>query len=179
VLVSGCDGYLRAIQIEDGREIGKLDLGSYMGASAAVRENRAYVGTFENEVLCVDLETLEICWRYRHPRRQFPFLSSAAVTENLVLIGGRDKMLHAIHRDSGQTAWTFSTAARIDSSPVVIDDRVICPSGSGLIYLLDLHTGELKWEFDSGDSFVSSPSVAKGRIVVGTESGLVYCFAGS
>jgi len=176
VLISGCDSYLRVIRIEDGHEIGKVDLGAYVGASPAVRDGRAYVGTFENEILCIDLEELQIVWKYRNPRRHFPFYSSASVTQNLVIVGGRDKMLHSIHRGSGLAAWTFATKGRIDSSPVTVGIRVIGASTSGLLYVLDLLTGEVIWQFDSGDSFLSSPSVATGSFVISSENGLVYCF---
>ena len=35
-------------------------------------------------------------------KRQFPFFASAAITENSVIIGGRDKMVHALSLDTGE-----------------------------------------------------------------------------
>ena len=43
-------------------------------------DGHAYVGTFGNEVLAIDLATRAVRWTYRHPTRSFPFYSSAAVT---------------------------------------------------------------------------------------------------
>jgi outer membrane protein assembly factor BamB len=179
VLISGCDGFFRMISIADGSEQKMVDLRGYLGASPAIRDSRVYVGTFENEVLCVDLEKFSVVWRYEHPRRHFPFYSSAAVTEKLVLVGGRDKMLHAIDRTNGQSVWTFSTRARIDSSPVVVGERVIFASKSGVIRILEVSTGKMVWEFDTGAGVVASPSLAEGKVVISTEEGLVYCFSGS
>ena len=47
----------------------------------------------------------------------FPFHSSPAISGDRVFVGGRDKMLHALDLNSGKAIWTFTTRARIDSSP--------------------------------------------------------------
>ena len=74
------------------------------GASPAIEKDRAYYGTFNNDVLAVDLRTGTTVWRYEHPERHFPFYSSAAVTNGKVVLGGRDKMVHCLDTDTG--TWT-------------------------------------------------------------------------
>ena len=56
-----------------------MSSGAYTGASPAILDGRAYYGTYENEVLAVDLKARKIVWSYRHPERNFPFYSSAAL----------------------------------------------------------------------------------------------------
>ena len=94
--VTGCDEILRAIRVSDGRQLFSISSGAYTGASPAIANGRAFYGTYENEVLAVDLKTRKIVWRYRHPQRNFPFYSSAAVSGGRVFVGGRDKLLHAL-----------------------------------------------------------------------------------
>jgi eukaryotic-like serine/threonine-protein kinase len=77
--VTGCDEILRGIRLTDGRQMVSVSSGAYTGASPAILAGRAYYGTYENEVLAVDLKTRRIIWRYRHPDRNFPFYSSAAL----------------------------------------------------------------------------------------------------
>ncbi len=154
----------------------KIDLQAYVAASPAIRDNRAYVGTFENQVLCVDMKKAKILWQYENPRRNFAFYSSAAVNERLVIIGGRDKLLHALNRETGQKVWTFATKSRVDSSPVIATDRVVFASKSGVIYVLSLDSGKELWQFDTASSIAASPSLAQGKLVIGTEDGLLYCF---
>ena len=55
VFVSGCDETFRVIDAESGKQLYYLPLGAYTGASAAVRDDKVYVGTFGNEVLGIDL----------------------------------------------------------------------------------------------------------------------------
>src|SRR6185369_13578842 len=82
--IAGCDEVFRAIRISDGKEIFKVSSGSYTGASPALRGGAAFYGTFDNEVLSVNLAQKQIAWRYEHPERKFPFYSSAAVTSTRV-----------------------------------------------------------------------------------------------
>ena len=77
-------------------------------------------------------------WRYKHPEREFPFYSSAAVAAGKVVVGGRDKMIHALDSKSGKALWTYMTRARVESSPAVAGSRVYVGSGDGRFYVLDL-----------------------------------------
>ena len=87
VYVSGCDEQLRGIDVATGRQRFAVPLRSYTGASAAVAGNDAYVGTFGNEVLGIDLARRAVRWTYRHAAREFPFYSSAAVAGDRLVVG--------------------------------------------------------------------------------------------
>ena len=87
--IAGCDEILRAIRVNDGKELFNISSGAYTGASPAVLDGRAYYGTYENEVLAVDLKAHRIVWRYKNPERNFPFYSSAAIADGKVILGGQ------------------------------------------------------------------------------------------
>ena len=176
VVISGCDGYLRIINITDGVEQQKIALGDYVGASPAILNNRAYAGTFGNQVLCAELENSEILWWYQHPERHFPFYASAAVTTDIVVIGGRDKMIHALKPQTGEPLWTYPAKSRVDSSPVIVGERVFFGTVGGELVVLNLNSGEKVWEFVTGASIIASPSVAAGKLVIGANDGRIYCF---
>lgn len=186
VIVTGCDSFLRMINIADGTQIQQVNLGAYVGASPAIlgtkpnaetqSKSRAYCGTYGNEILGVDLTSGEIVWRYQHPTRQLPFFASAAVTENIILIGGRDKMMHALTPEKGEPLWTYTAKTGIESSAVVVGKRLFFGTTRGVFIALDIDTGDSVWEFETASSIVSSPSVADGKIYIGTEDGILYCF---
>lgn len=173
--ITGCDALLRAIRISDGRELFSIESGAYTGASPALAGEMAFYGTFDNEVLGVNLKTRSVAWRYSHPQRNFPFYSSAAVAEGKVVIGGRDRIVHCLEAASGKAVWTFTTRARVDSSPVVAKDRVYVGSNDGRLYVLDLASGEKRWEFNAGAAITASPAVGEERLVVGSHDGQLYC----
>jgi len=173
--IAGCDELFRAIRLSDGKEVFRVSSGSYTGASPALRGLAAYYGTFNNEVLMVSLGQHRIVWRYQDPKRQFPFYSSAAVTANRVVVGGRDKMVHGLNA-AGKAVWSFDTLARVESSPAVAGDRVFVGSNDGRFYVLNLNTGAKLWEFNAGAPLSASPAIANGRIVIGSQDGRLYCF---
>ena len=92
-LIAGGDGLLRVVDIVSGKEESQIELGAYVGASAAVHQMRAFVGTYESQVLCIDLSAKEIVWRYEHPQRQFPYFASPSTTPERIIVAGRDKMV--------------------------------------------------------------------------------------
>src|SRR5258707_455603 len=69
----GCDEQFRAGRLADGMVLFQVPLGSNTGSSAVVEGTRAYLGTFNNEVVAIDLTAKKIVWRYRNPDREFPY----------------------------------------------------------------------------------------------------------
>ncbi len=199
----GCDAILHVISLADGRELKHIEAGAYIAASVAVQNGRAYFGHFDNEFLCVDLnsnpeggvprrpdqkddgrrgtppsDNLEtnspVVWRFRD--REFAYFASPAVTRDRVVFGGRDKQLHCVRADDGKPLWSFATRGRVDSSPVIAGDKVVVGSDDGRVYIVSLNDGKEIWSYEIGGSVGSSPAVADGKIVIGSDDGSVYCF---
>jgi outer membrane protein assembly factor BamB len=176
VYIAGCDEIFRGLRIEDGKEMFHFDSGGYTGASPAIEGQWAYFGTFNNDVAGADLSRKRVAWRYENPTRQFPFYSSAAVSGERVVIGGRDKVVHCLNAKTGKAIWEFATRARVDSSPAIAGDRVYIGSNDGRFYVLDLVTGKNLWDFEAGAPLSASPAIAGGRVVIGSQDGKLYCF---
>ncbi len=174
--VAGCDEILRAVRIATGREQFQVRSGAYTGASAALLAGNAFYGTFNNEVLGVNLVSKQVGWRYTNPQRQFPFYSSAAVIDARVVVGGRDKMVHCLDAYTGRPHWTFGTQARVESSPAVASGRVFVGSNDGRLYVLGFGDGRKLAEFNLAAPVSASPAIASGRVVVGAQDGKLHCF---
>jgi outer membrane protein assembly factor BamB len=135
----------------------------------------AYVGTFNNEVFGLNLQTRRKVWTYEHPERKFPFYSTAAVHEGKIYVGGRDKIMHALDAKTGKAAWTFPTKARVDSSPVIADGRVIFGSNDGNVYFLDAASGKQTYQFTAGAAVSSSPALSGDKVIITAQDGKIYC----
>ena len=134
------------------------------------------MGTFGNEVLGIDLQKPQILWRYQNPQRQFPFYASAAVVPGAVVIGGRDKAVHALDPQSGEVLWTYIAGGRVDSSPLIVAGRVFFGTEAGALVALDLQSGAEIWNFATGAAVTASPAIAAGRLIIGAADGILYCF---
>lgn len=182
--VTGCDEQLRVINIDTGKEEGNLPLASYLIASPALKGDHLYFGTYNSEVLGVNWKTRQIEWRYRDETKEFPYQSSAAVTEEVVIVGGRDKQVHCIDRKTGKGLWKFATSGRkgqggrVDSSPVIVGDRIFVGASDGFLYEIGLKDGKERWKFEIGRDVTASPAVGEGCLVIGGEGSdeFIYCF---
>lgn len=176
--IAGCDEHLRVINIATGEQAADIPLATYLIASPAVIGNLLYVGTYASEVVAVDWKAQEVKWRYQAGEGDFPFHSSAAVTDKAVVVGGRDKLVHAIDRATGKKLWTFPTRSKVDSSPAILGNRVFIGSNDGNLYELNLADGKEVWKYNAGKPITAGPAIGEGVLVIGSESreGKVYCF---
>jgi outer membrane protein assembly factor BamB len=176
VFVSGCDENLRLIDLKSGKETGHVKMASPTAASPVVTDQFAFVGTYANRVQGIDWKQNKVLWDYDPTEGDFPFMSSAAMSKGLLVVGGQDRKVHAIDPATGKARWTFNTRRRVDSSPVIVGSRAFVGSDDGNLYALDLATGNETWRFTVGAAITASHAVARGRLVIGSHDGFVYCF---
>lgn len=177
--ITGCDKpVMRIIDVEKGAQHAEAPLAKLLIASAAVVGETLYFGTDGGSVVAYDWMQKKPVWTYSVSGREQQIQSSPAILGDVVVIGSRDKHLHAINRTTGDAIWTFPTRAKIDGSPVIAGDRIYFGSADKLIYGVTLKDGKEVWKFPAGQSVVGSAAVAGGRMVIGTEtsSGRILCF---
>jgi outer membrane protein assembly factor BamB len=172
--VAGCDSHLHFIDLKKGAVTAKIELTGQAAATAAVFGDKLYIGNMNSELQAIDLKKQTVEWSYL-PKRSQPFYSSAAVTDKYVVVGGRDKLVHAVDRKTGALIWSFPCDGRVDSSPVIAGGRVYVGSTSGTLYVIDLAKGTEVQSLALGDGITASPAVARGCLVIGTTDGWLYC----
>src|SRR6185436_2438249 len=169
LVFGGCDAQLHVINLKDGTLVHTIQTEAYIPASIATFGTMAFCGNYANQVVAFDVVGGKVAWTYTD--RAVPFFSSPAVNEKLVLIGSRDKNLHAIDRKTGQSAWKFLTGGRVEGSPIVFEDGVVFGSTDGRLYAASLETGVELWQLDLGEPLVGSPAFGEDQIVIGGEKG--------
>ena len=60
VYITGCDEHFRALRLATGAVLFTIPTGAYTGASPVVDGTRAYFGTFNYEVLAIDLRARKV-----------------------------------------------------------------------------------------------------------------------
>jgi len=176
VVFGGCDELLHILSISDGTKAGEVWAGSYIPGSAAFVENRAYLGHYDNKLVCIDTDEKKIVWEYEDKDHPDAFFSSPAVGKDRVLIGSRDGYLHCVNRKNGEKIWVWQSRDDIDSSPVISGNKVVVASMDGRLYVVDLKDGKEIWSYEIGAAIFGGPAVAGGFIVIGADDGRVYAF---
>jgi eukaryotic-like serine/threonine-protein kinase len=177
--ITGCDKpILRVVDTATGKQHAEVPLNELLIASAAVVDDILYFGTDAGSVIALDWKNKQRVWTYSVPNREQQIHSSPAILGNTLVIGSRDKHLHAIDRLTGKGLWTFATRAKIDGSPVIVGERVFFGSADKFLYGVSLKDGKQVWKQSVGQSVAGSPAVAENCLVIGTEtsSGRILCF---
>eukprot|EP00039_Didymoeca_costata_P030918 m.32154 g.32154 ORF g.32154 m.32154 type:complete len:913 (+) comp8380_c0_seq3:376-3114(+) len=97
---------------------------------------------------------------------------------NAVLIGSHSHRFAAVALNDGQAFWDIGIADRIDSSAIVVQDRVVFGSYDGNLYVLDLINGNILWTFRTGGPVKSSPILFPEYpeiVIFGSHDGWLYC----
>jgi outer membrane protein assembly factor BamB len=173
---AGCDSNLHVIDLDTGKEVETpLELNGQIGATVAVVGDQLYVGTMSNQVLAIEWKKPAITWTFEAAQKAQAYYSSAAVNDSLVVIGSRDKLVHALDRKTGKEIWNYPTRGRVDSSPVIAGARVYIGSLDGHLYVLDLATGKEIQKIRLGGQITASPAVIDGKLFIGNQDGLFVC----
>ncbi len=177
--ITGCDKpILRVVDTATGKQHSEVPLNELMIASAAVVDEILYFGTDAGSVIALDWKNQKRQWTYSVPNREQQIHSSPAISGETLVIGSRDKNLHAIDRRTGKGLWTFPTRAKIDGSPVIVGDRVYFGSADKFLYGVSLKDGAQVWKQSAGQAVSGSPAVAAQKLIIGTENrgGRILCF---
>jgi outer membrane protein assembly factor BamB len=76
-------------------------------------------------------------------------ISSPAVENALVYVGGMDKNRYAVDQQTGALKWKFATEGPVVSSPALAGGIAYFASYDGKFYALDAATGQLEWTFET------------------------------
>lgn len=178
-IVTGCDGMLRSLGIDNGKERAAFNSEYPIPPSAALYRGTAYVGNYGGRFFAVDCATGKKLWQY--PKGEVNeddrFLASPAVTAERVVFGGQDGRVHCLERRTGRRLWTFKTGDYVDSPPSISGELVFVGSDDGTIYGLSLADGTKKWSYAIGQPIQASPAIGEGLLVIGANDKVVYAFA--
>lgn len=172
-IVGGCDGFVHTVSLATGTAAAKLPVDAYVGAAVAV-DGDAYVGHFGNQIVAFDPKAATVRWT--HFERSFPYLSSAALTADAVILGGRDRVVHAIDRKTGEPLWWLPTNGKVDGSPVVVGPWVVVGSADGKLRVAEADTGVEVRALDVGAAISGTPAVASGWVFFGSEDGVFHAY---
>jgi eukaryotic-like serine/threonine-protein kinase len=174
VLFGGCDGFVYMVNAADGKETGKVEIRDNIASTVATDGKNAYLAHYGCSVLAIDLEKKVAAWTFKE--RDFPFVSSPAVTDDLIIAGDRGKTLWAIDKQTGDKKWSFRGTGKMDSSPVVTKNAVLVGSEAGFLYAVNLADGAEIWSAELGPGIQSSPCVVGSYVLVGDDGGNLHCY---
>jgi outer membrane protein assembly factor BamB len=173
--VAGCDGFFHVVNLGDGTGAGKVEIGSPTGSTPASVGLMVYFGNQTGDFFAINSKDLQTDWVREATNEGDSIVGAAAATEQQVIFGNRNRHVYSLNPKTGDELWKVTLKSKVDSSPVIVGDRVYVASTDGRLYALALKDGAILWERQFNGGFISSPAVAFGRLVIATNRGVVYC----
>lgn len=87
------------------------------------------------------------------------------------IAGAGPAKLIALRASSGRRQWAKRLASASESSPMVIEKRVIVGSQDGTVYAVDSRTGKIRWRYRSAGAVKAAPAYSRGRVYFGNYAG--------
>lgn len=171
--VASMNHFVYSVNIANGQQIWKSDLGGSVVGTPAVGDGKLYIGSFNNEMLALDSANGNILWRHKTDGGAWagPSLNKAGDT---LYFGDTKGSFYALSAADGSPVWgTVEADGSITSTPSVTEDHVYFTTDAGTIYALNLD-GSIDWKQTIMDEkgkavkLFSTPMVQEDKIVVVT-----------
>jgi len=125
--------------------------------------------------------SLQIAWQTETGKR----LTAPTVAEGKVFVADMDgHQVCALDATSGEPAWQFTSGARVDSPPTIVDGRALFGSHDGYVYSVTTADGTLAWRLQAAradrrtvvEGQMESVSPCVGSVLM--RDGVIYATAG-
>ena len=145
-------------------------------AGPAGFKDLAFVGSYDNNVWAVKIESGELAWKFptRGGVASTPALDDAG---RVLIIGSEDNNVYAVDARTGRSIWNAPTKGRVRSSARIAHDHVFVGSDDGKLYALSMTSGRQLWAYDMGGPIRSRPYVTNDSIYVASDSGEIACLS--
>jgi outer membrane protein assembly factor BamB len=166
------NGYLAAVDIDDGDLEGKKNLGDACSLPPTIYNNILYQAfeTGSSGLIAYDVSDGSSLWAIEG---QFS-RSSPIIVNEMVLFQTLQGEIIGINYLNGEEIWRQSLNKNIRNSPAYKDNLLITVTLDGTIYAFDSNTGDVIWNKNLSSSVFADPVIEGNRLYVATHPGQLY-----
>ena len=174
--------------VKPGTIVADFKTGGQVWSSPAHHEGSIYIGSDDNSLWALNLETLKPRWKVDTGGR---VRSKPAIDNDTVYFVSDDGFLRKVSAADASEAWRFDLGSAgvervfpslhppysydyLSSSPTLHNGMVLVGSANGTLYAIDAKTGSEKWRFDTAGRIRSTPRVHQNRVFFGSWDHHVY-----
>ncbi len=171
-------GYLFAFERATGKPRWSLEAGRGVTSDIVRRGSRGYAVSLDDELLCFELETGRVLWRFATGAiNEGTRSSSPVLAGDRVFFVGLDWTVYALDADSGHVTWKRSLGARAATWPAIAGGTLVFAAEDGRLYRLEAESGAEVGRTPLGGGPYNGPIVPAGdSLLVLLGPGAVTCF---
>ncbi|GAB3652419.1 PQQ-binding-like beta-propeller repeat protein [Echinicola sediminis] len=116
--------------------------------------------------------------------------SAPIVLKDKIIVAGSHPGVAAFDRKTNQKIWEFEVdealfytpsyfadqQQSLESTPVLVGDKLIFGAMDGKVYVLDINTGRLLWKKSLGAPVITSAAISDNGFYIADFAGNIYCF---
>jgi outer membrane protein assembly factor BamB len=172
IVAGDSSGLVRAFAL-DGSSLWNREVGGEVIASANSFGSNVIVGSYDQNLYCLDSRTGEMVWKLE---TQAQVHATASVADGVAYCGGCDSTLHAVDARTGKERWQAPVEGAIPAAPLVFDGRVVVGHLGGGVACFRTSDGAKLWEHAlTNESLYGSFARAEGRIFVPGRNSSLFC----
>jgi outer membrane protein assembly factor BamB len=154
--------------IAAGKLSAKLELkwsyktGAEVKSSPTVSGGRVFVGSFDEHLHAIDLESGKGLWKFK---TDGTIESSPLFLDGKVFFGSEDGKVRAVNAADGKLVWERQTEDKVIGAPNWVRNPkggkpwVLVGSHDYFLYCFDSETGKTNWSYETGNYINGSPAV--------------------
>lgn len=171
-------GTMLAVDRKTGAELWRFKADDSLDASSTLADGRLYVGSEEAKMFyCLNSADGSLVWKLTTELEpdSTPAISDGVVVLTTEEIGSERVIVLALDAATGTELWRVSQKES-NSSPSVLDGKVILGGGDFFAHALDLKTGKQVWKspVDGRFDVFSMPAIAFGDVFLADRIGNIY-----
>jgi outer membrane protein assembly factor BamB len=164
---------LYALGKADGKHRWSFATGGPIAGAATVEGSKAFVGSSDHKLYCIDIASGTPCWESPFEAGQAIWASPLLVKDGLFAVS-MDHKLYSLDAKTGKRQWEFKAGGAMAGTPALGDDTVYIGAFDGKLYAVDASSGQERWAFQASGWVWGGPVFADGKVYFGDLGGKVY-----
>jgi len=171
LFIPSLKGVIYKVAVENGSQVGKLDLGHTLLGDLASDGDRLYLCLSDGRVVCVDMESLQKVWEIKTGQH---FFCGPSWQDGNLFLASREGNLIRLSAGDGTEKWRIRLDGVSISTPTLAGKYVFTATKSGQMAAFDRDSGERLWQNMIKEGFSASPLVYGQYVFYCSDRGSVY-----
>ena len=166
-------GLVHAINLNDGRRVGRKNFGAPIEGGMALSDSMLFVplGLDKKSIVALNYINGAKKWNYEGES-----IEAGLIYENsMVFAADVQARVYALRSHNGDLVWEYSLgeASAVVASPLIAGQALVVIREEGEAFALDKQNGAVLWRKDVGAPVYNSPATDHSRIYIPTTRGVV------